>query len=125
MEPSSNFQQGSHSTVEFGTTGCGFSDARQDLEKRRLARPVWADNAHDRTARYVERHVPKGPEVVGRLFAAFPPERVRERCPERLTQTSMRRAKEADLVLLGNALNDNGVVGHQITSANVCSVRLK
>jgi hypothetical protein len=120
-----HLEQGANTTVEFRPAQGWLSDPGEDLEQRRFARSVAPDNAHDGSARNVEGDVAKGPELFATSRPALAPEGARQRGPEDLGQAAVGISLNPNSVPLGQACCSDGNVGHQITSAKVCSVRRK
>src|SRR2546421_6114154 len=102
MEAGADLQQAADAASDF-SLACGWCrDAAQDLQQRRLAGAVRADDAEDLTLACLERHVLEGPDLLAWLMhmaSAKPPHAVNDR----VAKSPIRRAQLTDLVLLRQA----------------------
>ena len=81
MEAGANFQQARHAAAEPDPAFGGLGDSRQDLEQRRLAGAVAADDPHHIAPRDFEIHSLQRPELLRRDGGRrFSPGTTRQTC---------------------------------------------
>src|SRR6185295_1900953 len=108
MKTRPDFKQARHAPIQLDAPERRLSDARKDLEQRRLARAVASDDADDLTRRDLEVEIFHGPER-GRLVAvlaqrAHGPAR---EVHERLAQCRVGETSTTKLVLLAEPLHSD------------------
>src|SRR5262249_3611957 len=123
VKAGADLQQACHPAPDDDAAGARVGDAREDLEERRLAGAVAADDAHHLAALDLERHVLQRPELLhlvacerrtsaqqiggGASKAAGAPG---NHVPER--RVALRFGLVADQVFLAEALGADDDVGH-------------
>ena len=118
-----DLEQAANSSADLRPAGGRSRDARQDLEQRRLAGAVAADDADDFACLRLERDVADGPD---RLFLFAPVTRspALELLHDRIAERSVGGLVLPDAVLLRQSFRDDRR-RHQIVSANMGSERRK
>src|SRR5581483_8753011 len=67
MKPGADFEQAGDTTLDRGAALARLGDARQNLQQRRFAGPVAADDAEDLAAPDLEADVAQRPEFLDRV----------------------------------------------------------
>src|SRR5919205_2249165 len=107
MKARADFEQRADAAVNLHFSGGRPSDAREDFKKRRLARAVVADDAHEVAAPHLHVNVAQRPDGLAptTIAAAQASERRGERVAQHLAQRRVARMQRPNLVALANAFN--------------------
>ncbi|OQA42175.1 MAG: hypothetical protein BWY52_02294 [Chloroflexi bacterium ADurb.Bin325] len=108
VEAGTHLQQRADPAVDLRPAAGGLGDAREDLEQRRLARAVAADDAHHLAAPDLEGDILERPELVGG-GGGMP---AAEYAAQRIAQGVVALLERADAVELGEVFDPDGDVGH-------------
>src|ERR1700722_4923578 len=98
MEPGPHFEKTGQPTIDLHGAGRWLSNPRQNLQKSRLSRSVFADNPQILALQDPERDVPKGPEVPLGDFLVIAPSR-----PDQTTKSS--HAFRGDILEKGSLIS--------------------
>jgi hypothetical protein len=108
MEPGADLEDAADAAPDRGCAHGRRRDPREDLEQRRLAGAVLADEPDDLPFLDGERHVPERPELLERVVDVLEPERTPHSMRERVPQCLVAGLVLADPVALREPLCDDG-----------------